>query len=475
MFFVGMQRRIVSVVSKRNGKVAALLLVLALGLQGCGATLQTRNANLDNQLATGDFVGAALAVEQSMGLASRDVNNLPPVEFKSRNVLDHLDAAKAWLLAGDDQRAMQHFEAAEIVLGDVDRDGNIARGAQQVGGALLGDGAMVYRPSPSEAVLINYYKAILFMRDGRHDDARVELNRADERTRRAVARYSRELDEARSEARQRGASEVNASSFAATHYPEMQTWQPYTDFVLPPATYLQALFLGLQGNASDTESARNLMQRVVDMTDNPSAHRDLQMLSQGNLCPENNCVWVISEHGLGPTLVEKRVDLPVPTSNGFVVVSIALPSLVTRTNDATPYFRLVSGQNEFSLEPLASMDRTVQTEFTKRFPAMVARATAGAVARAVVQDEIGRRHGALAGFVASVASMATTNADVRMWRSMPGGFSAARYSYQPGSTITIRSVSGDQTVTLNGTGPQIIYIKQVGPTAAPIVTQLLGA
>jgi uncharacterized protein len=460
----------------RHIRCISLVFVSSAVLTGCVATTQPKIAGLDSQLTTGNYANAAIAVEQAMGLKSRDSKSLPPVQFQSRNVLDHLDAAKSWLLAGNAQRALDHFDAADSVLKDVDRDGNVIRGAEQLGGTLLGDSVMVYRPSPSEAVLINYYKAILFMRTGRYEDARVELNRAEVRTRMAVDRYSREITAAKGEAQQRGLSELDNGSLVATHFPEMLQWKPYTDFVLPPATYLQALYLGLQRNPSDTEKARNLMQRVVAMTENSAAKADLSMLSRGNgeLCPQSTCVWIISEHGLGPTLVEKRIDLPVPTSNGAIIVSMALPSLVTRTPEVTPYFQLVSGDRALPIPPLASMDRTVQTEFSKRFPAMVARSTVGAIVKAAAQKEIGDKHGALAGLFASVVSVATTNADVRMWRSMPGGFSAARFIYKPGSVITIRSNSGDQTIKLDDSTPVILYVKQVSPNVPPIVAKLTG-
>ena len=171
--------------------VGVTLLIIS-GLQGC-TSIQTRNDALDKQLATGDFTAAAISIESDMGFKSKDPNQLPDVEFKSRNVLDHLDAGKAWLLAGNSHRALDHFDAAESSLNDIDSDGNFSSGLQQVSGAILGDSTMSYKPSPSESVLINYYKSIIFMEKGDYSNARVELNRAGERTKRAVDRYSREL------------------------------------------------------------------------------------------------------------------------------------------------------------------------------------------------------------------------------------------------------------------------------------------
>lgn len=447
-----------------------LFLASALAVAGCG-TLQHENESMDRQLGASNFVGAAMAAEQRMGNSGNNPDALPAVQLKQRNVLDHLDAGKAWLLAGNMSRALNHFHAADESVGDIDRDGNIMRGVEQIGGALLGDSTMSYRPSPSESILINHYKALIYLRTGRNDRARVEFNRVSARTERAEFRFASELEKANTEAQQGGVTGFNTGGLMSTHFSEMAAWQTYPNFVLPATDYLQGLFLGIEG---DREGSIHMMRRVVAMTDNPAAKADLAALQSGGICPQTNCLWIVAEHGLGPTLVEKRIDLPVQTSNGMVVLSMALPSLVSRTREVTPALQVTQASQQLTLHPLGNMDRTVQTEFSKRFPAMVGRSAAGAIVKAAVQEEVNKEHGALAGLFASVLSMGITNADVRMWRSMPGGFSAMRTTYEPGSTISIRSSTGEQTVQLLGNTPTILYIKQVAPNTKPVITQLIG-
>lgn len=449
------------------------MLVAALWLQGCVATMETRNASIDALLVSGNYLAAAELAEARLAIASPSSGQRASVVVRERNVLEHLEAAEAWRLSGDPARAIAHFDAAEHSLRGIEDVGTGVVVAREAGGVLLGDGSLPYLPSPSEAVLINYYKAIAFLEAGDHDNARVELNRSEERTRRAVERYQREIDEARNEVARQDVGMVQTESLMTTHFPEMLRWKSYESFVLPPAAYLQALFLGTAGSGADLERARNLMQRVAGITGNPVAVEDYERLERGSLCAASRCVWIITEHGLGPELVERRIDLPVPTSNGVVLLSMALPALKTRSLQVDPPFVLLKTEGRVALSVLATMDQVVQTEFEKRFPGMVMRSVAGAVVKAVAQEEAYKRGGAVAGFLANMATLATTNADLRIWRSMPGVFSVARLDLQGvGERLLLRSTQGEQWVELNGEGPMIVHIKQLDPAAPPVVTVL---
>lgn len=447
-------------------------LVAIAFLHGCAVTTATRNAAVDDLLITGDYIAAAELAEARLGYPPVAGGDRSPVVVRNGSVLDHLEAAEAWRLSGDPVRAIAHFDAAESSLRAIEDVGVGVISARQTGAVLLGDGSLPYLPSPSEAVLINYYKAIAFLQMGDPGNARVELNRSEDRTRRAAERYKSEIEDAASEASGKGVETVKTNSLVSEHFPEMQHWESYETFILPSAVYLQALFLGVTGSGSDIESARNLMQRVAAITRNPVALEDYERLEQGSLCPDARCVWVIAEHGFGPELVERRFDLPVPTSKGVVLLSMAMPALNTRTQVIDPPFTLFQAGEQVGFSTLGSMDQVVQTEFEKRFPGMVIRSTAGAIVKAVAQEEAYKQGGLMGGLLANILTIATTNADIRMWRSMPGVFSVARLELQAGELVLLRSAHGEQSVQLDGEGPMIVHIKQVDPATPPVVTVL---
>jgi hypothetical protein len=459
-----------------RGLVAAWLL---LSLPACMLMVAERNQTTDGWLVSGNYRAIAEAAEARMGLVAGTPQGRPLVQPRERQVLDHLDAAEAWRLAGDLHRAIAHYDAAERGLRVVEEEGRGAAAVRQTGAVLFGDGSLPYLPSPAEGVLINYYKALAFLQAGDADNARVELNRSHERTQRAVARYEREIAEAAREARHTRVPTVETAAVMRQHFPEMLQWEPYESFILPSATYLQALLLGLANSGTDREQARNLMQRVAAITRNPVVLEDYARLNRGVLCPERNCVWVIAEYGLGPELVERRFDLPVATEQGVVILSMAMPALQSRLRQTAPPFTLLqSSRQPVPFSTLATMDTVVQTEYQKRFPAIMLRSFAGAVLKAAAQQEAYQRGGPVAGLLTNLLSVATTHADIRMWRAMPGVFAVAHLELPRGAEgqemepLWLRSAHGEQAIAWDGQGSMLIHIKQVDASVPPVVTIL---
>jgi hypothetical protein len=73
-------------------------------------------------------------------------------------------------------------------------------------------------------------------------------------------------------------------------------------------------------------------------------------------------------------------------------------------------------------------------------PGMVLRGFTRAVAKGVLQNELQKRGGLIGGIIGAAASIATEQADDRMWRMLPGRVYVARGYLPP----------GDHTVTVNG-------------------------
>lgn len=463
----------------------ATLLVLAsatlLALSGCSAQLVAQNKEKDNLLATGDYSTLARGLEAKMGLAdsAKGSEKAPEsvVTYKPEFVLEHLEAGEAWRLSGRVDRALAHFDAAETSLAGVDNQGAVEAGGRQAGAVLLNDTMLTYRPSPAEAVLINYYKAISFMSMRDRDNARVELNRADDRIRRAVEHYEKELSVAKEEAEKAGsakavAADAGMNSLIDSKFPEMSQWQPYQGFVVPAASYLQGLYLARSSDRSDVQKARDTMGRVVGVTGSAVASRDLDELRAGQLCPGNNCVWVIAECGQGPQLVERRFDLPLPTKEGLITLSMALPTLESRLQSAEGACQVSSEGRSLELSELSTMDRVVQTEFSKRFPAIVTRSIASATVKGIAQHQLNKKAGALAGLIGNIAAAASTAADTRMWRSLPGRIMIARLERPADGTMTVHFNGGAERVMLPTNGPAILHLKQLSAANKPSVSVL---
>lgn len=453
----------------------AALCAASLVLAGCAGNQVKQNVELDTALNSGSYSEAAAMVERRLGLMEgADPSTRAPVTFQAKNVLSHLEAAEYWRMAGDMERSIEHYDAAETALGDIGE--NVAGSvAGKAAASLVNETVTTYLPSPAESILINYYKALVFWSQGQRDLARVELNRADDRTRRAVERYSSEIAKAQQEAEKQKSDQTYSNPKVAgsinQHFPEMSQWSPYAEFIVPPATYLQALYLGKSDVPSDREKSRELYERLAGIVGQHSAlGSDIADVQTQALCPEDDCVWVIVERSQGPELQERKFSYPVFTGNSIINVGMALPALASRFDYALNSCSVRMGEYVQPCEPFASMDRVIQTEFGKRFPGIVTRAVVSTTVKAVAQDQVARQTGLLGGLIAAVVSDSITTADIRIWRSMPGDFTLNRLRRNGTSAVSVEIGSRVVDVPLAMHGSALVHVKAPLPHLDPAVT-----
>jgi hypothetical protein len=107
---------------------------------------------------------------------------------------------------------------------------------------------------------------------GQDDLARVELNRAVDRQRRARERFSREIDALKEEIAkdkhggkvdyQRTVNDPNTESAIRRKYSSLYEFEAYPDFTNPFATYLAGLFFCMTG---DPDKAVDLLKESAGM------------------------------------------------------------------------------------------------------------------------------------------------------------------------------------------------------------------
>ncbi|MFZ0035717.1 MAG: hypothetical protein WAK60_12115 [Sedimentisphaerales bacterium] len=333
------------------------------------------------------------------------------------------------------QKSTELFDKSEDMLKYYDEQ---FKAGDIIGSTVASDNVNPYRGQEYDGVMVNTYKALNFMAEGKMDLARVEFNRALDRQRRAKEKFVEEINKLNAELeknQQQNALAKSSVENPTTHqllaekYPNLYNFQAYPDFVNPFATYLAGVFFNLVG---DHSKAVDLLKESYGMvSDNPYIAEDLsttEKILDGQARLENT-VWVIFENGLGPVKEEFRIDLPLfIATNQVKYVGIALPKLEFR-NKAYPYLLVNSDGKECMTLPVADMDRVVQTEFSKDYPSILTRAIISATAKAIAQYAIQQQGGDAAtalSYAVAAYSFASTAADVRIWTALPKDFQVAR-------------------------------------------------
>lgn len=410
-----------------------------------------------------------------------------PVDPDKR-LLELLHQAEIYRLQGLHKEAIATYDLAEGGMKHLDMSSLARQSGESFRALLLNDSQRNYRPLMSEAVLVNTYKGLAFLADGVSDYARIEFNRADDRTRRAVDYFSAEIaaqqaaidHEAatagnnRAAIVQRSLRSEQLQKAVANQYRPASDWSVFPEFIVPVSTYLHGLYFLANGlDRAELERAAISLQRVAAMqSESTVLARDAELaadlasgkLNRADLAP---LVWIVYENGLGPVLEESRIDVPlfiVTDGGGPLYFSIALPRYAPRL--AVPgHLRVLSDSDTAETERISSMGTVINTEVQERFPGVLARAITSATLKAVMQAQAAEHLGIFGQLGAAIFTVATTQADLRSWQALPNHWQATRVKRPPSGSLTLSQSDGQPLGTLQVPEQPftLIYVKR--PTA----------
>lgn len=219
--------------------VTVLALVSAVSVMGCAtsAGLLQAKTEMNSLQQSGQCAAAAQLAEQRLNYAVNQADVAPV----TGGILDHIEAADSWRMCGNLERAIAHYDAAEESIKTENAENGFLKAGQWLRAAVTNDTARGYQPTPVEGVLTNLNKAVIFWDQGQPALARVEFNRADERTRRAIEKYAKQIEKAQDkEQEQQAQSAVSAVDSAM---PEISQWKVYNSFMNPASALMQALWV----------------------------------------------------------------------------------------------------------------------------------------------------------------------------------------------------------------------------------------
>jgi hypothetical protein len=399
-------------------------------------------------------------------------------------------SALQWADSGD---ALDSYDIAEDAIKNYETRVLGAGALEFLGAAFAGSGARSYRPRASDGVLVNTFKAELFLQGGRLEDARVELNRSDERTRRMVEALQKEIELAKREAEKKNKESSNqVDSIMSEHYPDIAAWDVYEDFVNPYSVYLHAVFFFAASEAaSDLDKSIESMKRLAGMYPD-SAHlaeqlRLFERVASGNQKRKDlpDQVWVVCSDGLGPEIGIKRVQPKYEVAGGLVTIGAKktnrrgeeelLPLPVVQVNPAAfdGCGVAVDGKPAIRASEIASMDRIFLTEFKKRLPteisqsisayALSGNAIAGAWKK--LRTDLGARDDGL-------GNKLDSSLETRVWQGLPKKWYAARVDRPASGHLTVLGADGTKVVSIDVPASRmaLVHVRTPSRNAIPAVS-----
>jgi len=307
----------------------------------------------------------------------------------------------------------------------------------------LGGNASDYRPYMMDALFVSYYQLWMAIADGRWDDARVIINQSYARQQEMSREYEKLI-------------ESNQKSLAKNSEIAVQIdnskWTAYRDIMNPALMYLSGIYFLDVGEFDD---AVTYLKRANGMVpENNFISRDLGM-AESRTRPQNT-TWVFIEDSFAPKLTERRASFPISNGKGFSTLTIAISEPVFSNN-----FSNVDGAMM-----LADVDAMFITEFNEYRINDILRAIVSATSRTALQSSVHNSKSdsaPLLGFVSTLYSEITNNADVRTWTTLPKTISVMRVDNNKSGLIEIKSHGNViDRISVPTLGNHLVYVR-VGP------------
>ena len=405
------------------------------------------------------------------------------------------DVSNAYL-----KHSLVAFDAAEVKVNDYEEQAKV-KVASEVGATLTNLSTLPYRGHAYDKVLMNAYKALAYLQLGQKDSARVELNRALQRQKDAVAANEKRIAETQTTAEKAKNGEVKDEEGKSAAYDTDKAQSDpktgpalnavlaestanmvsYGDYVNPFAVFLDALFFTVNGEGgSDLERGRKSMERVALMVpNNPYVKGDLALATAAaeGKAPEG-VTYVIFETGMGPDRDEAKIQIPTFLVSGKVpYVFAAFPKLVFNPSYVGA-LGIKAGDVTLSTATLASIDSVIANDFKNAWPAVVTKTLVSTATKAIVQataqksaEHMGLMAGLAAKALLTAGNAATTHADTRVWTSLPKEFQYARLATPADRQLTLAAGNDTRTVTLVPGAINIVLVKSTSPSASLLVSQ----
>ncbi len=438
----------------------ALALAAALALCGCG-TYSNYPAGM-NQTVLGPMgAGGDLHAVQA-DLASR-------MEGRDE-VLFAQEAGRTAQLYGDYAASRTAFEKAIARTAAQGDEGVFAAkvAAQQAAAVLVNDKAIEYRAPEYEQTLVHHYQALNYLGARDLDGAGVEIRRANRVQEEARKRHEAEIDKASAKSRKdaaaadpladapdstraavakayAGLDEVagrTKTSFqnAATFFLSSVVWEmrgerndAYIDVkkaleLAPAHPGLQASALRLGKRLGMREDVEELVRRFPGAAATPPD-------GDGAYDGKARLVVMLEE---GHVAQKQSLGIPFPVSGGLGAIDIPFYSATASPASNWRVGLDVAGRPEGSLAPLCRVSSLAARALSERMPGILARQIARAIAKGVAVQAANKNGGDAAVILVSLWNIASEQADLRSWLTLPDTILAADAWVAPGAAVPVR-------------------------------------
>lgn len=378
-----------------------IYLVFGLFLCGCATTMQSHLNDVQNNFANGDFK--------------------PTTEENAsqQNNLDLLINGTALFLDGkytESDSTFEEFNKRNIS----ETSSSVSR---EAAGLMFGQSVNSYKPYMMDSLFVSYYQLwdLLALHDW--SNARVIINQSYKRQQDMSIEYKKLIE--------KNKKDITADSQISEFIDKnSKDWLAFSDIMNPALMYLSGIYFL---NDGDFDNAITYLKRADGMMPNNKYIKQDLELAQKRIRPTNT-TWTFTETGFAPRLREENASL--------YLFDIGLVQFTFSDAYQMPNYTVPKNS-----EMLANVDAMFMTEYNEYRVNEILRAYTSAVSKTTAQAMLynsNSDYAPLLGVMSSIYTVASNNADVRTWATLPKYIYVSREknSDRQNNLIYIREING---------------------------------
>lgn len=352
-----------------------------------------------------------------------------------------------------------------------------------VGTTVTNDTLADYTGRIYEGIMLDYYIAMNSLMLGEENSARVSFNRLEQRQSNAeiqLQAFTRSVQNTDISTESSDDRRLVNNTLKQASDSELEkglrnlpTNLNKAHIRAPSGDLVNAIFRHTSSANQDRKSdkTKNAISSVQSRAADDSSRRFAGDLEQAFRTPNDEYVFVVYEDGVGPSINEFRIDLPLAlVSDDLLYAGVALPEFV-RGNPSNNSITISQGENQSSTVLVSDLNRLASLEFQSSYDSKVKKEVASAVIKTVAQIAANRaideetQGNPLAGLFMKVAvagtAAALTKADTRHWNNLPNQIQLGIMKKKKNIPLTINSTTSQYLGKVPYTpGHQLIYVRQ---------------